>query len=173
MRLAATLRNLHGNKVGAAIMELHRAENDITSALLGLADQHKVDHEIFYVARDIARWSQEHVRRLAAVGRDYDLDLPAEPEGESPFLARAKQLAAELTGRRHEPSLVLLADLRHLHRKAAGVSLDWEVLAQTAQAMKDAELLGLAQSCHPETLRQLRWANGKVKEISAQTMVTG
>jgi uncharacterized protein len=171
--LRTTLRSLHGNKVGAAIEELHRVENELAGALLGVSDRHKVDHEIFYVARDIAAWSQEHVRRLSAVGRDYDLDLDPEPEDEAALLARMKQKTAELTGRFHEPSLLLLADLRHIHRMAAGASLDWEVLAQTAQAMQDTELLTVAQACHPETLRQMRWANAKVKETAAQVMVTG
>ncbi|WP_210651021.1 hypothetical protein [Nocardioides sp. SYSU D00065] len=173
MKLVQTLRTLHGNKVGGAIEELHRSENDLAGALLDLSDQQKVDHEIFHVARDIAAWSQEHVRRLAEVGRDYDLDLDPEPEDEAALLARVKQKGAELTGRFHEPTLLLLADLRHLHRMAAGVSLDWEVLAQTAQAMKDTELLTVAQDCHPQTLRQMRWANAKVKETAAQIMVTG
>jgi hypothetical protein len=171
--ISSTLRSLHGNKVGAAIEELHRSENDMVGALLNLADQQKVNHEIFYVARDIARWSHEHVRRLAAAGRDYGLELDPDAEFEAGLLARAKHKGSELTGRFHEPGLLLLADLRHLHLMAAGVSLDWEILAQTAQAMRDRELLSLAEDCHPETLRQLRWANAKVKETAAQIMVTG
>jgi hypothetical protein len=173
MNITQTLRNLHGNKVGAAIEELHRAEDDLAGALLNVSDRHKVDHEIFYVARDIARWSQEHVRRLSEVGANYDLELDPAPEDEATMLARMKQKGAELTGRLHEPTVLLLADLRHIHRTAAGVSLDWEVLAQTAQAMKDTELLTTAQECHPETLRQMTWANAKVKETAAQIMVTG
>jgi hypothetical protein len=174
MNITQTLRSLHGNKVGAAIEELHRAENNLAGALLNVSDRHKVDHEVFYVARDIARWSQEHVRRLSEVGADYGLDdLDPDPEDEATMLARMKQRGAELTGRFHEPTILLLADLRHIHRTAAGVSLDWEVLAQTAQAMKDTELLTTAQECHPETLRQMRWANAKVKETAAQIMVTG
>ncbi|MEN3123939.1 hypothetical protein [Janibacter sp. LM] len=173
MNITATLRSLNGNKVAAAIQELHRSENHVAAALLGLSDQQRVDHEVFYVARDIARWSQEHVRRLAEVGRDYGIDLDPEPEDEATLTARLKQKTSELTGRFHEPGLLLLADLRRLHQMAAGVSLDWEVLAQTAQAMRDRELLSLAQDCHPETLRQLRWANAKVKEAAAQIMVTG
>jgi len=47
------------------------------------------------------------------------------------------------------------------------------VLAQTAQHLMDTELLGICQDCHPETLRQMRWANAKVKESAAQIMVTG
>lgn len=173
MKTVQTVRSLHGNKVGAAIEELHRSENDLAGALLNLSDQQRTDHEIFYVGRDIAGWSQEHVRRLAEVGADYGLELDPEPEDEASLLARVKQKGSELVGRLHEPSLLLLADLRHIHKTAAGVSLDWEVLAQTAQALKDARLLGVAQECHPETLRQMRWANAKVKEVSAQVMVTG
>jgi hypothetical protein len=173
MTWATALRSLHGNKVGAAIEELHRAENDLAGALLNLADQQKADHEVFHVARDLAGWSQRHVRELAQVGRGYAVELDPEPEDESTLLARLKQKGAELTGRFHEPGLLLLADLRHVHRMAAGASLDWEVLAQTAQAMKDTDLLGVAQSCHPETLRQMRWANAKLKETAAQVMVTG
>ena len=173
MNSVRTLRSLHGNKVGAAIEELHRSENDLAGALLNVSDQQKVDHEIFYVARDIAGWSQEHVRRLAEVGADYGLELDPDPEDEATLLAKIKQKGSELTGRFHEPALLLLADLRHIHRTAAGVSLDWEVLAQTAQAMQDSELLSLTQDCHPQTLRQMRWANAKVKETAAQTMVTG
>ena len=173
MSWATTLRGLKGNKVGMAIEELHRAENDLAGALLSLSDQQKVDHEVYYVARDIARWSQEHVRELAKVGGEYGLDLDPEPEDESAVSARLKQKGAEALGRFHAPSLLLLAGLRHVHRTAAGVSLDWEILAQTAQALQDTELLDVAQKCHPETLRQMRWANAKLKETAAQVMVTG
>jgi hypothetical protein len=156
-----------------AIGELHRAENDLAAALLSLSDRQKTDHEVFYVARDVAAWSQEHVRKLAEMGTDYGVDLDAEPATESGVVARMRQKGAEMVGRFHEPGLLLLADLRHVHRMAAGLSLDWEVLAQTAQAMKDSRLLQLAQDCHPQTLRQLRWANAKVKEAAAQVMITG
>jgi hypothetical protein len=74
--------------------------------------------------------------------------------------------------RRAEPGLLLLADLRHLYRDASGTSLDWELLAQAAQAKKDSELLSIAKQCHPETLRQARWANTKLKESSPQILAS-
>jgi hypothetical protein len=43
------------NKVGSAIEELHRAENDLAAELLQASDRHKVDHDIFYLGRDLAR----------------------------------------------------------------------------------------------------------------------
>ena len=173
MSWTTALRHLHGNKVGAAIEELHRSEGDLAGDLLYLSDRHRVDHEVFHVARDIARWSQEHVRRLADVGAAYGVDLDPEPEDESTLVSRIAEKGAEMLGRRHEPAVLMLADLRHIHRTAAGVSLDWEVLAQTAQALKDEQLLSVAQDCHPQTLRQMRWANAKLKETAAQAMVTG
>jgi hypothetical protein len=159
------------DKVGMAIRELRRAEADLAAQLLRMSDRHKADHEIFHVARDIARWSQEHVRELARVGKDYGLELDPEPAGDS-ALATVRQKGSELLGRHHDPALLLLADLREVHRTAAGVSLDWEILAQTAQALKDRELLAVSQDCHPETLRQMRWANAQLKVQSAQTMVS-
>jgi len=71
---------------------------------------------------------------------------------------------------RQQPSLLLLADLRRVHRVAAGVSLDWELLAQAAQATKDGELLAVTARCHLQTLRQMRWANAMLKELSPQVL---
>jgi hypothetical protein len=80
--------------------------------------------------------------------------------------------ADEFAGQPSEPSLLLLTDLRHLHLAAAGVSLDWELLAQGAQAAKDAELLALATRCHPHSLRQMRWANAMLKTLSPQALLS-
>ena len=69
-------------------------------------------------------------------------------------------------GRRPEPALLLLADLRRPHRRAAGVSLDWELLAQ------DVDLIDLSQRCDPQSLRQMRWDNAMLKELSAQALTS-
>lgn len=160
------------NKVGLALRELHRSENDLAGELLQASDRHKVDHEIFYVARDLARWSQTHVQELARIGKEYDTDLSPKVADDSTVVAKIRQKGSELLGRHHDPALLLLADLRKIHQVAAGVSLDWELLAQTAQALKDPELLALATRCHPQTLRQLRWANAQLKIQSPQVMAT-
>jgi hypothetical protein len=161
-----------GNKVGAAIKELHRAENELARELLRLSDRHKADHEVFYGARDLARWSQEHVRRLAAAGRDHEVDLDPEPSGHADLTSMVRQKGSELMGRRQAPGLLLLDDLRKIHTRTAGVSLDWEVLAQTAQAIKSQDLLTTASECHPQTLRQLRWSNALVKQLAPQALAS-
>lgn len=159
-------------KLGLAIRELHRSENSLAGDLLKVADRHKVEHEIYHVGRDLARWSQEHVSQLAETGQRYGLTLRDNPEEDSGLLATVRGKASELAGRRPEPGLLLLVDLRRLHRKAAGVSVDWELLAQAAQAAKDGELLALSMRCHPQTLRQMRWANAMLKVLSPQILVS-
>jgi hypothetical protein len=160
------------SEIDMAIRELHRSEHKLAVDLLRMADRHKADHEIHHVGRDLARWSQQHVIELARVGRDYGLHLDEEAGDGSGMLAIVEQKASQLSTRHREPGLLLLADLRHLYRDASGVSLDWEVLAQAAQATQDRELLALAKRCHPQILRQARWANAKLKETSAQILVS-
>jgi hypothetical protein len=158
-------------KLDLAIEELHRSENHLHRVLLAVSDRHKADHEVFYVARDIARWSGRHVTELARIGTDHGLDLDPEPRAEPGVLEWVQQAASDLFGRRPEPGLLLLADLRHVHREAAGVSLDWELLAQAAQGARQRDLFELARRCHPDTLRQMRWANAKLKESATQALV--
>jgi hypothetical protein len=159
-------------KLGLIIEELHRSEVDLAEELLHLAERHRTDHEIFHVGQDAARWSQEHVAELARAGREFGLDLDSEVDSGG-VLRSLREKGAELLGRHHDAGLVLLADLRRVYRKASGVSLDWEILAQSAQAAKNRELLAVAEGCHPQTLRQARWLNAMLKESSAQVLVAG
>jgi hypothetical protein len=153
-----------------AVRELHRAERSLGRALRAAADRHRVEHEIYFVARDLARWSDEHVRALADAGRSHGLRLHG-PASTVDVLGPVQRRVSEALGRRAAPGLLLLADLRRLHRKTAGVSLDWELLAQGAQAKQDTALLELATHCHPETLRQLAWTNAMLKTLSPQVVV--
>ncbi len=72
-------------------------------------------------------------------------------------------------GSRPEPALLLLRDLREAHLAAAHASLHREM---PAQASRDARLLGLASSCHPRTLRQMRWTNTMIKNLAPQALTS-
>ncbi|MFC8923792.1 hypothetical protein [Cellulosimicrobium sp. NPDC057127] len=159
-------------KIGLVLRELHRSENDLAHELLQVADRHQVDHEIYHVARDIAAWSQRHVREIAAIARDYGETLDPEPEGESGLAHRVLDKASELAGRAKVPGLLMLRDLREVYMKASGVSADWEMLAQAAQGISHTDLLALTKRSHPDTLRQVRWANAKLKESSTQVLIS-
>jgi hypothetical protein len=155
-----------------ALRELHRSENELAEKLLHASDRHEVDHEIHYVARDLARWSQEHVRLLAQAAERYGTHLDPEPRGESGLMERLRERVSETLGREPQASLLLLVDLREIYTSAAGVSVDWELVAQAAQGVKDHELVALSKRCHPDNLRQMRWANGKLKESATQILVS-
>lgn len=96
-------------------------------------------------------------------------DDPPERSGPLPPL---RTRLSELTGHRAEPGMLLLSDLRGVHRVTAGVSLDWELLAQGAQAVRDGELLALSRRCHPRTLRQLTWSNAMLKTLAPQVLAS-
>ncbi len=159
-------------KFGLVLEEMHRSENDLAHHLLTISERHKVDHEVYHLARDLARWSQQHVRDIAAMAKNYGLDLDPEPRGEMGLMETIREKGSEMVGRRPETGMLLLKDLRELYLKACGVSADWELLAQAAQGMKDKDLLGLAEKCHPQTIRQMKWANGKLKESATQVLVS-
>jgi hypothetical protein len=157
-------------KIDLALDELHRSENDLAGQLLAVSDRHKADHEVFHIARDLAVWSQDHVRRLAAIGQNYGLELDPEPAGDPTALQRIRQEIGDRLGRRSSPALLLLRDLRSIYVDASGVSVDWEMVAQAAQGVRDRELLELATTCHPDTLRQVKWANSQIKEKTPQIL---
>lgn len=159
-------------KIGLALEELHRSENDLAHELLQVSERHKVDHEIYHLGRDLARWSQHHVQKIARIAGNYGLHLDLEPEDESGLAERLREKGAELIGRRGDPALLLLRDLREIYMKASGVSVDWELLAQAAQGIKHADLLDVTKQCHPDTLRQMRWANAKLKESATQILIS-
>ncbi|MET9960017.1 hypothetical protein ABZ128_13295 [Streptomyces sp. NPDC006326] len=153
---------------------LHHGEGHLAKELVAVADRHRTEHEIHHVATDLARWSDEHVDRIAEAARQHGLDLRAD-EGERPgegLLAAVREKTAEMLGHRPEPALLLLRDLRSLHLAAAGNSLYWEMLAQAAQAARDERLVALATACHPQTLRQMRWTNTMIKTLSPQALTS-
>jgi hypothetical protein len=159
-------------KIGLALRELHRSESALARDLLRVSDRHEAEAEVHHVARDLAGWSRTHVARLAEAAGEYGVRLSAETPESSGVLAPLRRTLSELARRRDETGLLLLVDLRRLHRKAAGVSLDWELLAQGAQAVKDTGLVELASTCHPRTLRQLAWTNGMLKQLSPQVLAS-
>lgn len=158
-------------KIGLAIRELHRSERRLAHELRAIAARHHSDQDICHLARDLAGWCDEHVEALAEHGRRHGVRMSSRSRR-----IHVGRLVQEKLGdalrHRPEPALVLLADLRRLHRMAAGASLDWELIGQAAQAAKDDDLLTVTTRCHPQTLRQMRWANAMLKELAPQALTS-
>jgi hypothetical protein len=159
-------------KIDLALEELHRSESDLAGQLLVVSDRHKADHEVFHVARDLAQWSRGHVREIARIGGKYGLELDPEPADDPSVLQKVRQGLADRLGRRSAPALLLLRDLRSIYMDASAVSVDWELIGQAAQGVRDRELLDVVTRCHPDTLRQAKWANAQIKEKATQILVS-
>jgi hypothetical protein len=144
------------------LRRLYAGEQRVAEHLLAMADRHPDDPEIRHVSLDLASWSRDNLEAIAASIRDYDRAVG--PSGDA--LQPDPQAAAE------PPPLALLDDLRRLHLLAADTGLGWEALKQYAQAKRDQQLLELSQRCHPQTLRQMKWANTMLKTLSPQALTS-
>jgi hypothetical protein len=160
------------NGIQYALHRVHHGENELAKDLLQIAERHHAEHEIHHVSRDLATWSQEHVRLLAEHGRRHDLNLDEQADAPSGMASTVREAMSNVIGRRPEPGLLLLEDLSRLYLNASQNSLAWEMLAQIAQAKHDADLLGLTEDCHPQNLRQIRWANSMIKTQTPQILAS-
>lgn len=158
--------------LGIALRELHRSERALADDFRAVADRHRVEHEVRHVCLDLAAWSDEHVgelaRHAANVGvtlRGHDLGRPVRG-----LAGPVQRRLSELLGRRPEPGLVLLADLRRLHRTATGVAIDWSLLGQGAHATKNHELLALTQSVSADNQRQVEWSRSILEALAPQIL---
>lgn len=159
-------------KIGAVLRELYEDERELVRCLLLTAERHRSAHDIRHLSLDLAGWSRRHLRDVAEVADRYGVQLEADPDDGPRRTDRLREKGSALLGLRTDPGLLLLHDLREIHGRASTVSLDWELVAQAAQATADDGLLNLAQRCHPDTLRQLRWANAELKETSPQVLTS-
>jgi hypothetical protein len=155
-----------------ALEQVHRAENQTHQHLLRMADTHAAEHEIHHVALDIALWSGENARLLAAAAQDNGIDLADAADTPNPLAQKARAVTSVLSGRSAETGIQLLHDLRELYLRASDASIHWEMLAQIAQAKRMTELLRLSERCHPQTLRQIRWANTMLKTQTPQILAS-
>ncbi|MFE9777483.1 hypothetical protein ACFYPA_04920 [Streptomyces sp. NPDC005775] len=161
------------NGITLTLRALHHGERQLAKDLVVVAERHSTEHEVHHVAKDLVTWSSVACVRLAETADHYGLALdgPAHTSA-SGFAPTLREKTAESLGHRPEPGLLLLMDLRDIHLAAAGNSLYWEMLAQAGQAAKDERLLDLATACHPQTLRQMRWANTMIKNLSPQVLTS-
>jgi hypothetical protein len=68
--------------------------------------------------------------------------------------------------------MLLLSDLRRVYLLASEASINWVMLGQGAQAIKDAELLAVVTKGHGETLQTVKWATYRIKSAAPQILAT-
>ncbi|MBF6619696.1 MAG: hypothetical protein ITG02_05635 [Patulibacter sp.] len=162
-------------KIAAALAELQDAESALAAELQKVGERHRAEQDVFHLTRTMSGWVDARLHRLAPHAEHYA--APLDPDvveyvRDHGTLHRLREKGAELIGRRPEPGLLLLHDLRDLHLAACRVSLAWTVLGQGAQAVADAELLATVTACHPEAIRTMKWTVQKAKEASPQVLAS-
>lgn len=162
--------------IGLAIEQVADAEARLVDQLAAAGERHRADHDVFHVTRTLARMENGHIESLAPHAQRHGVSV-AGAQREAPTergpLARALEKGAELSGRRPGPALLLLRDLRAIYLLASEASIDWVMLAQGAQAVRDDELLATVGACHEQTLRTVKWASYRIKAASPQALAAG
>jgi hypothetical protein len=147
-----------------ALGRIYSGENLLADELLAVAQRHRSEHEIHHVTRDLAAWSHRNIAKIASIAAAHDLTLSRESDPRS--------FADQRSAGTRPSGLLLLEDLQNLYLMASANSLAWEMLAQLGKATRQSEILQLASDSHPQTLRQLRWANTMIKTLAPQTLTS-
>jgi len=162
-------------KIGWAIEQLAEAERHLASELRATGARHKADHDVFHLTETLQRIAHANLERLEPHGERYGVDVdPADAPTEhgSGLLEKAREKSAELIGRRPEPGLLLVRDLRTLHLLYAEASIDYVILGQGAQAARDGHLLDAVSHCHAQTLRGMKWTVTRIKTAAPQVLTS-
>ena len=163
------------NKIGLALRELYRAEEELADEYVKVGERLAAEHDIWYECKRFAEECHLHADAIRPVAARYEEQLaPADDSevGETTTAALRHKLS-ELLGRRPESGLLLLRSLRQLYLQAQEVSFHWLIAGQLAQATRDQELLTLADELHRETLTQIKWLKTQAKVASPQALVVG
>lgn len=159
-------------KVGSVLQELHRGEVALYYELLQLSQRYAAEHEVHHVARDLSQWSREHVAHIAGVADTYGQDLAAEISDPRASKHAQHMSGSESVGVNNPSGLPLLWDLQSVYMASGGVSVQWVMLSQAAQALNKPDLLATVETCHPGTVRQMGWAKAQIKQLSAQILLS-
>jgi len=163
------------NKVGMALKELYRAEEELADEFVKVGERLAAEHDVWYDCKRFAGQCHHHAEAIRPFAARHEEQLPPADEdtvGETTTAALRHKLS-EVLGRRPEAGLLLLRSLRQLYLQAQEVSFHWIIAGQLAQATRDPELLTIVDELHRETLTQIKWLKTQVKQASPQALVVG
>jgi hypothetical protein len=143
-------------KISLAIRDVRDAEAALVESLAAIGERHRDDHDVFHLSRTLIDVHRSNLEALAPFADRYGAE-----SGE------ARDFEPAPGG---EDGLRLLRDLRRLHLLYAEASIDWVLLGQGAQAIRDADLLDTVARCHAQTLRGLQWTVTRLKAAAPQAL---
>jgi hypothetical protein len=141
------------------------AERTLASSFRTVADGHAQHPDVYFLCRELAALSDEHMRRVQPFAQRYGEEHTAGDTAE-PERLHADGLAQVRSG-----PVGLLRDLQDLHVLGTLVQTTWTVVIQAAQGLRDRDLLEVAQQSSSDTSRQLSWLNTRMKVAAPQALI--
>lgn len=137
----------------------YNTEQQLARAFSKVAKHHQDKPDIYYMSLMLALWSIEHAKDLLPFKEKY----AAYPVSKIKEPERLDQtLFKESSGE----DLLLLRDLHDLWLLTKEIEICWNVLLQTAKAIRDEELETACASMAKETKRQSEWLIERVKQAA-------
>lgn len=161
-------------KLDKAIEDVHEAEADLAKQLRSVGERHAVEADLYHLGHTLARRCAAHLRELAPFAERYGASPAPDRVDESPgVLETVRHKTGELLGRTELSGLLLLRDLRHLYLASQNAEIAWVILIQAARAVRDRELLTVANACHEEAETRGKWVRTRIKEAAPQVIAAG
>ena len=151
--------------VGPLLVCLHDAEQSLGQEYRVLAERHASDHDVYHQCDTFSKQCDKHVGQIAPFVEKYDGRGDAGVWGEPVESIRERGSA--------DDGLALLGDMRTLYLAAEEVLITWVMAEQSAQALRDRELLAVVRECHQDTELQVKWLTTRIKVGSPQALVAG
>lgn len=155
--------------IAVLLQVLHQAECQLAADLEQFGQRHRRQHRAYNLTRHLAGWSATHAELIAATAQRLGGDPDGVAVDPAPLSAPAEAPPAALR-QSPDPGLLLLRDLRRIHRDAVALSVDWELLAESAERLGHEDLRRLVERCLPQTLRQVRWARSVLNLVSPRIL---
>jgi len=139
---------------------LSDANEQFIQACESVSAHHVEETEVRYILGLLKKFSQEAIAALQPFIDKYGRRASSEP----------KNLRKEMFGSSHVGALGLLRDLQNLFVQATEIQVVMTTVMQTAQALRDKELLDTCHHLQGQNKRQLAWFDTEIKHRSPHTL---
>jgi len=157
-----------------AISDVQDAEAELARELRVIGERHAAEHDLYHLGHTLARRCASHLEGLVPFAERYGAKPHTDDVAQSSgVMETLREKGAQILGRRESPGLLLLNDLRTLYLGAQQAEINWVILAQAAQAVRDPELLQTANKGRQEAETRGKWLRSRIKETAPQTLATG
>jgi hypothetical protein len=142
-------------------MMVRESETDLHDALLKVARHHREEPDMEEICRLLASWSE-----VKACSAERFINKYGEKHDRG-----AEKLYNELFQGPRRGGIALLRDLHDLWLLATEARICWTLLLQSAQALRDKDLIETCVQNSQQSDRQIAWLETRSKQAAPQTLL--